>query len=316
MRTRVTALAVVPLMLLAAACGSDDGDSSGSGATDTLPGVEITGDFASEPTVTVQNLDVSELVSTVISKGDGPEATKERSTLIQLAVYSGADGKKIFSTWDTKQPLTIGGDAQPLIQGLDKAVDGAPRGSRVALETPAKDAVGEQNVAQLGLKADDALVAVADVLSVEKAEKLDGPDGTPAAAPAGSPKVVETDGKVTGFDWTGVGAKPGEVQVIPLVEGAGPAIEANRLVTFNYFGEVYKAEKPFDESYSKQPLTFPVGAGGLIRAWDKGLIGVKEGSRVLIIAPPADAYGAEGRPPTIPKNATLVFVLDVLGVDG
>ena len=100
-----------------------------------------------------------------------------------------------------------------------------------------------------------------------------------------------------------------------MVEGNGPAIQANRLVTFNYFGEVFKGKKPFDESYSAKPITFAVGANSLIPAWDQGLIGVKEGSRVMIVAPPDMAYGESGSG-GIPPNATLVFVLDVLGVDG
>ncbi len=315
MRTRVTALAVVPLILLASACGSGDEDSNDA-ETGSLPGVKIVGAFESEPEVDVKDLEVAKLVTKVISKGDGPAVSKDRSTLIHLGVFSGADGKKLFSTWDTKRPLTVGPDSQPLLAGLDEALAGAPRGSRVALETPAADAVGESNVAQLGLKEGDALIAIADVLSVEKVEKLDGPEGSPVDAPSGSPKVVEKGDAVTGFAWGGVGAKPAKLKVITLVQGDGPAIAANRLVTFNYFGEVFKGKKPFDESYSKKPITFPVGAGGLIPAWDSGLIGIKEGSRVMIISPPDQAYGAEGQPPTIPKNATLVFVLDVLAVDG
>ncbi|MND02067.1 FK506-binding protein [compost metagenome] len=79
---------------------------------------------------------------------------------------------------------------------------------------------------------------------------------------------------------------------------------------------MFKGKEAFDESYTGEPITFAVGANSLIDAWDEGLIGVKEGSRVMIIAPPEKAYGAQGSPPTIPANATLVFVLDVLDVDG
>ena len=93
-----------------------------------------------------------------------------------------------------------------------------------------------------------------------------------------------------------------------MVEGDGPAIEKGRLVAFDYLGEVWKGDKPFDESYSKEPITFPVGVGSVIPAWDEGLVGVKEGSRVLIIAPPDKAYGKDGQPPSIPGNATLAFV--------
>jgi peptidylprolyl isomerase len=77
---------------------------------------------------------------------------------------------------------------------------------------------------------------------------------------------------------------------------------------------VWGAKNPFDESYSKAPVPFGVGVNGLIPAWDKSIPGLERGSRVLIIAPPADGYGDQARP-GIPANSTLVFVVDVLGVD-
>ncbi|HSV39594.1 MAG TPA: FKBP-type peptidyl-prolyl cis-trans isomerase, partial [Nocardioidaceae bacterium] len=163
---------------------------------------------------------------------------------------------------------------------------------------------------------EDSVVGVADILSVQPDSPVEGPEGEETPEPEGAPKVQQQDGDVTGFNWDGVGAKPGELQVITLIEGDGPAIEAQRLVQFNYFGEVFKGKKPFDESYTAAPITFAVGANSLIDAWDEGLIGIKEGSRVMIITPPDKAYGAQGSPPSIPADATLVFVLDVLDVDG
>ena len=102
--------------------------------------------------------------------------------------------------------------------------------------------------------------------------------------------------------------------VIPLIKGDGPVAEAESMVTFDYFGSVYGADEPFDESYSREPVPFGVGVNGLIKAWDKAIPGLTRGSRVLIIAPPDQAYGDQDRP-GIPADSTLVFVVDVLGVD-
>lgn len=311
MRARLAALAVV-LLLVVSACGSDDDKKD---AEKGLSGVEVTGEFAAEPGVDIKNVKVSKLTTEVVSEGDGPEVTENLSALIQLSIYSGADGSVLYSTWQTGQAVTVGPASPPLIEGLQDALDGQSRGSRVALATPAEDAVGQENVAQIGLEPGDAIVAVADILSVQKADPLDGPDGRAARVPGGVPKLVEKDGNVTGFDWAGVDPKPAKLQVIPIIEGKGPEITANRLVTFDYFGEVYKAQKPFDESFTGEPITFAVGAGSLIPAWDEGLVGVKEGSRVMIITPPDKGYGAQGNG-NIPPNSTLVFVIDVLGVDG
>lgn len=311
MRKHIAALVVLPLLLVTAACGSDD--SSDANAS-TLPGVKVTGAFGEVPTVTAKDVTVDKPVSTESIKGDGPEVNLEQGALVHFSVFSGVDGSKIGSTLDANRPQQISSTGQEPIKGLNDALKGAHRGSRVVLVEDATDAVGADAVNQLGLKDGDSLIAVTDIISVTPADPLDGPQGTAKKQPAGTPKVVEKDGKVTGFDWTGVGAKPKKLQVITLIEGDGPAIVANRLATFNYLGEVWKGKKPFDESYSKQPITFPVGAGNLIPAWDEGLIGVKAGSRVMIIAPPDTAYGDQ-KNSGIPANSTLVFVLDVLGVD-
>lgn len=308
------ALAVVPLLLLPTACGSDSsGDSKGGDATSSLPGVTIKGEFGELPELTAKDVKApKEPISATIDEGDGPEVTEDGSWLVHLSLFSGVDGKKLLSTVDNGVPLT---NSQVSINGLVEALTGAPRGSRVALESTAGETISEQGAQQLGAKPEDTVILVADVLSVADPEPLDGPEGDKVDAPAGTPKVVEADQKFTGFDWTGVGKKPSELQVIPLIEGSGPAIEKGRLVTFNYFGEVFKADKPFDESYSREPTPFAVGVGALIPAWDEGLIGVKEGSRVMIIAPPEKAYRDQEQE-NIPANSTLVFVIDVLGVDG
>jgi len=318
-RTRVTALVVVPLLVLATACaGSDEDNGTNNESATSLDGVQIDGDFGSAPTITVKDLSVDAQTNAVISEGDGPEVDTERQSLVNLTLNKGSDGSELASTWKVQQPLTVGPDAAligELAKAIDAAIDGVPRGSRVAFAAPAVDVVGSEALAQFQLEDSDTVVAVLDVLSVQPDSPAEGPDGKTVAPPAGSPKVEEKDGAVTGFDWAGVGDKPKTVQVIPLVEGTGPEITAGRLVQFNYFGEVFKGKKPFDESYSGEPITFAVGANSLIKAWDEGLIGVKEGSRVMIIAPPDAAYGTVEKP-GIPANSTLVFVLDVLDVDG
>jgi len=314
-RARLAALAVVPLLLLAACGGSGDDETSPSGG-ETLDGVSVSGSVDEAPVVEVSDQKADKTTSVVIEEGDGPPVAKDGQSLVNVAVYSGKDGKQIFSSWDTNQPLPLNPSQGEPVPGIFDAIEGQPRGSRIAMELPAKEAMGEQLLPQYKLEADDAIVVVLDILSVEPTDVLDGPDGKPVDPPAGVPGVVEKNGNVTGLDWSGVGEKPKDLQVVTLIEGDGPAIEKGRMVAFDYLGEVWKGDKPFDESYSKEPITFPIGVGSVIPAWDEGLVGVKQGSRVMIIAPPDKAYGKDGRPPEIPGNSTLAFVIDVLGVDG
>ena len=76
---------------------------------------------------------------------------------------------------------------------------------------------------------------------------------------------------------------------------------------------LWKDGKKFDASGDRgAPVDFPIGAGQVIKGWDKGLVGATVGSRILLVVPPADGYGAEGKAPTIGAKDTLVFVVDIL----
>ena len=62
-----------------------------------------------------------------------------------------------------------------------------------------------------------------------------------------------------------------------------------------YLGQTYDGKKPFDESFSSKTLEArQVGVGGYIKGWDKGLVGVKAGSRVMLLVPPSEGYGKAG----------------------
>jgi FKBP-type peptidyl-prolyl cis-trans isomerase len=72
----------------------------------------------------------------------------------------------------------------------------------------------------------------------------------------------------------------------------------------------------FDSSLDRnEPITFPLGAGRVIKGWDEGLQKLRVGDRATLIIPSQLGYGVRGTPDgTIPPNATLIFIVEVVGV--
>jgi FKBP-type peptidyl-prolyl cis-trans isomerase len=91
-------------------------------------------------------------------------------------------------------------------------------------------------------------------------------------------------------------------------------------VTVNYTGWLYAPTQPeqkgqqFDTSIGRTPFVFVVGAGRVIQGWDRGVPGMRVGGLRRLVIPPDLAYGAQGAPPNIPPNATLVFDVELLAV--
>lgn len=317
MRRRLLALTVVSLMLFGtAACGDDEPGVAEGEPSGGLAGMTVTGEVGDSLKVAYDGkVKVAEAESEVLEEGDGNAVKANESALVHLYIGNGTNGEQAINTYDQGPAVQVTMSEDQLFKPVLDAVVGQNRGSRIAIAASVKDVWGEQGQPQFKLKPSDTAVFVADIVSVAPEEVVDGPEGTAVQAPKDAPEVIEQDGKVTGFDWSNAPEKaPTKLTVIPLTEGDGPVAEAESMVTFNYFGSVWGSKKPFDESYSREPVPFGVGVNGLIPAWDKSIPGLERGSRVMIIAPPEDAYGDQARP-GIPANSTLVFVVDVLGVD-
>jgi FKBP-type peptidyl-prolyl cis-trans isomerase FkpA len=100
-----------------------------------------------------------------------------------------------------------------------------------------------------------------------------------------------------------------------LVIGTGVAAVSTSTVTVAYAGWLYDSSKTdgkgtqFDSSSN---ATFPLGS--VIRGWQQGVAGMKVGGQRRLIIPPDLAYGAAGRSPSIPPNATLVFDIGLIAV--
>jgi peptidylprolyl isomerase len=132
------------------------------------------------------------------------------------------------------------------------------------------------------------------------------PADTSAAEPATATKPKVTCPK---------GAPPKKLVSKDIKTGSGQAAKAGDTVSVQYVGVNYKDCKEFDASWDRgEPFQFQLGAGMVIPGWDQGVVGMKPGGRRELIIPPDLAYGAEGSPPAIPPNSTLIFVIDLQSI--
>lgn len=102
--------------------------------------------------------------------------------------------------------------------------------------------------------------------------------------------------------------------------GEGEAARAGDEVSVHYTGWLYddgaKGAK-FDSSKDRgDPFAFGLGAGQVIRGWDEGVQGMRVGGTRVLVIPPALGYGARGAGGVIPPNATLMFEVELLDIDG
>jgi FKBP-type peptidyl-prolyl cis-trans isomerase FkpA len=96
--------------------------------------------------------------------------------------------------------------------------------------------------------------------------------------------------------------------------GAGDEATAGRTAVVHYTGWLPDGKK-FDSSRDRgEPFSFPLGAGQVIPGWDQGVAGMKVGGRRKLVIPSELGYGAQGAPPDIPPNSTLIFDVELLGV--
>jgi peptidylprolyl isomerase len=111
------------------------------------------------------------------------------------------------------------------------------------------------------------------------------------------------------------GAAPKKLVAQDLIVGDGAEAKSGDPVSVQYVGVTYDDNKEFDASWSGskpgKAFTFTLGQGGVIQGWDQGVVGMKVGGRRKLVIPPDLAYGAQGSPPNIGPNETLVFEIDL-----
>ncbi len=97
-------------------------------------------------------------------------------------------------------------------------------------------------------------------------------------------------------------------------KGDGAQLKAGDEIIVNYTGLLTNGQK-FDSSLDRnEPFSFPLGAGHVIKGWDEGFQKLRVGDHAILTIPASIGYGARGAGGVIPPDATLIFIVEVIGV--
>jgi FKBP-type peptidyl-prolyl cis-trans isomerase len=288
--------------------------SSSPSAGNPNAAVAVSGSFGGTPKVTIPHESASaRLVYHTAIKGNGAMLTSGDSTLAKVTIYKwSGTSSKLLTTGTQLIPPSIS------LPGLVKALKGAAVGSRILAVLPPKFAYGTNGYASIGVSGSDTLVWVLDLLQ----------QFAPTASVSGA-KVSAGGGRLPSVSTPQTGQAPtisipknpppASLSVTTLVKGTGATLASGDTVVAQYVGVNWRTGKVFDQSWPSKtrpqgaPFGFQLG-NGVITGWSHGLMGVTVGSRVMLVIPPALAYGPQGGQSSagIKKNDTLVFVIDVL----
>ena len=109
-------------------------------------------------------------------------------------------------------------------------------------------------------------------------------------------------------------AAPTQMRSSDLIAGTGAAAKAGDTLQMQYVLATYSTHKVQQSSWTSSPFSFKLGTGAVIKGWDLGIVGMREGGRRELIIPASLGYGAQSPGNGIAANDTLVFVVDLLKV--
>ncbi|WP_300265061.1 FKBP-type peptidyl-prolyl cis-trans isomerase [Microbacterium sp.] len=288
-----------------AAC---DRASSTSGIDDIAT---ISGDIGTEPDVEVFTPIGAESSSfSDVVVGDGPALTSAtQSAVIEFSLFSGKTGEPIAGTaYDEEQQqlVSIGYWAQR-VPAFGEALECATGGSRVLSVVTPED-FGAQNLTGFGLDEDEPVIAVFDITKAFPSQADGAPQYNDAA---GMPTVVRAPDGRPGII-VPLNDPPKDLVVQTLIKGDGEKVAEDDTLLVNYTGVTWADRTVFDSSWDRGAATFDMAQ--LIPGFTQGLTGQTVGSQVLIVVPPELGYGDQASG-AIPAESTLVFVVDILGID-
>lgn len=241
-----------------------------------------------------------------VTVGEGPVVTSDTQDVVfSITIANGTSGETLVSSPTEVRPLS---GWREHYEGLADMMMCASEGSRIVGAIP-YDQMSSEAATSMGLKDGESVAVVLDLQRVYLAAADGVPQyndrpGMPSVvlAPDGAPGIIIPDA-----------APPSELAVEVLKRGDGPVVTDTDSIRVHYTGVTWDDRTVFDSTWEKG-ASAAVTLDGVVPGFAQALEGATVGSQILAVIPPDLGYGDEGTG-SIPGGATLVFVVDILGVD-
>jgi len=247
-------------------------------------------------------LAVTAATGRLVADGDGAALEAGQMVAFHYVAFDGVDGLPVYSTYDTATPQEVLFTEDAMDPALWDVFSGTHIGATIIFAAPdvsvGPDASGRMPTVVMALTVTSATTVLARA------------EGDAVVPLVGTPVVTLAESGAPAVDFTGL-ELPTELVVQPLITGTGPLVAEGQNLTVHYTGWLWDGEQ-FDSSWDRGAASsFPFVQGGLIDGWIQGLTGQTVGSQILLVVPPALAYGDQEKE-GIPPGSTLVFVVDIL----
>nr|WP_208382625.1 FKBP-type peptidyl-prolyl cis-trans isomerase [Microbacterium ulmi] len=273
--------------------------------------ISVSGDDSSAPKVEIPaplRTDDGGFRDVVTGEGT-PITSPSQLVVLDVTIVDGATGETVITTpydGDLSRAFALSRWSQGF-PTFEAALQCATEGSRVAIALAPGD-IEQETAAGLGIGEKDSAVAVVDVRKVflsraQGALQFNSGNGLPAVvrAPDGHPGVTIPDA-----------APPTETVVQTLIKGDGAVVTADAPVRVHYTGLTWADKSVFQSTWDADPAS--VALDSVVPGFAQAVKGQTVGSQVMVVIPPKDGYGDQAQG-SIPANSTLVFVIDILGID-
>lgn len=317
---RKTPAAVSGLAVLALAALALVGCSAGAPAACDRPAVSdpavmdlitVSGDADEAPEIDIPTpLRLVEGGYHDVITGEGtPLTAPSQLSVLDITLVNGATGETIVQA-PSETDLTAvfpTSAITDIIPAFESALQCATEGSRVVVALAPGD-MSADLMTRFGLAEDDSAVAVIDVRKVylpraEGTLQFNSGNGLPSIsrAPDGRPGISFPDA-----------AAPTDLVIQTLIKGDGDIVTGDAPVRVHYSGAVWGADETFDSSWDGEGRSLTLD--GVVPGFAAALEGQTVGSQVMVVVPPDQGYGDQAQG-SIPAGSTLVFVIDILGLD-